>query len=106
MTCCLILLILLLVSRENVEHLVERSYVFKTKHRFSSCNNQKGIRRSERCPGQGQRADLMSLQISKEDALLSPGPALREQGKTVAAERMERMDNGKAMLTIRVIGCS
>ncbi|GHO57643.1 hypothetical protein KSB_61180 [Ktedonobacter robiniae] len=106
MTCCIILLILLLVCRENVEQLVERSYVFKTKYHFSSGNNQKRIRRSKRCPGQGQRADLMGLRISKEDTLLSPGAVLREQGEAVPAERMEGMSNGKAMFTIRVIRCS
>ncbi|GHO63427.1 hypothetical protein KSC_023190 [Ktedonobacter sp. SOSP1-52] len=48
----------------------------------------------------------MGLRISKEDALLSPGSALREQGKAMATEGMEGMGNGKAMFTIRVIRCS
>ena len=91
---------------QRFEHLVEVVYVFKTKQRFSTCNNQKGIRKGETGPGQGQRADLMALRISKEDSFLSPRPALREQGKGLATKRMERMRDGKERLTIRAIRCS
>jgi hypothetical protein len=105
-TCCIILVILLLVNRGSFEYLVEGSYVFKTKHGSPNSNDQKGIRRGETCPGQGQRAYLMGLRIGKEDTLFSPGLTLREQGKAVAVEGMEGMGNGKAMLTIRVIRCS
>lgn len=96
-------MVLLLVS---LEYLVEGFYVFKTKHRSPSGNNEKGIRKGEAGPGQRQGADLMSLRISKEGALFSPGPALREQRKAVAAEGMERMRNGKGVLSIRATGCS
>jgi hypothetical protein len=98
--------ILLLVSRESFEHLVEGSYVFKTKHRFPCGNNQKGIGGGETGPGQRERADLMGLRIGKEDPLLSPGSTLRKQGKTVATEGMKGMGNGKALLPIQVIRCS
>jgi len=76
------------------------SYVFKTKHGSPCSNNQKGIRKGKTGPGQGQRADLLGLRIGKEDALFSPGPALREQGKALATEGMERMRNGKGVLSI------
>ena len=105
-TCCAILVILLLVSRKSFEHLVEVLYVFKTKQRFSNCHNQKGIRKGETRPSQGQRAELMALRISKEDPFLSPGSALREQGKVLATKRMKGMGDGKARLTIRAIRCS
>ena len=90
-------MILLLVS---LEYLVEESYVFKTKHGSPCGNNQKGIRKGEAGPSQGERTDLMCLRISKEDALFSPGPALREQGKALATKGMKRMRNGKEVLSI------
>ena len=106
MTCCVILVILLLVSPQSFEHLVKGSDVFKTKHRFPCGNNQKGIRKGEAGPGQRERADLLRLRIGKEDPLFSPGPALREQWKAVAAEGMERVGNGKGVLSICATGCS
>jgi hypothetical protein len=48
----------------------------------------------------------MSLRIGKEEALFSPGKALGEQSKSLAAERMKGMGDGKITLTIRVIRCS
>ena len=86
------------MRRERFEHLIEMFYVFKTKHCSPCCNHQKGIRKGETGPGQRQRANLMGLRICKEDALFPPGPALREQGKALAAEGMERMSNDKGVL--------
>lgn len=48
----------------------------------------------------------MCLWIEKEDTLLSPGKALRQQGKGLTTEGMKGMGNGEAMLTIYVIRCS
>ena len=106
MTCCIILVTLLLVSRGSFQYLVEGFSIFKTKDGSPCGNDQKGIRKGEAGPGQRQRVDLMGLRISKEDPLFSPGPALREQGKTVASEGMERMGNGEGGLPICVTRCS
>jgi len=48
----------------------------------------------------------MCQRISKEDPLFSPGKALGEQKKGLTTQRMKRMGDGKAMLTIPVIRCS
>ncbi len=42
----------------------------------------------------------MRLRVCKEDALFSPGPALREQGEALTTEGMKRMRNGKGVLSI------
>lgn len=48
----------------------------------------------------------MGLRIGKEDAIFSPGKVLGEQSKSLAAERMKGMGDGKVTLIIRVIRCS
>ena len=48
----------------------------------------------------------MGQGIGKEETLFSPGKALGEQNKTLTAERMKGMRDGKVTLTIRVIRCS
>ncbi len=48
----------------------------------------------------------MALRVRKENPLLSPGSALREQEKAVAAEGMKGMDNGKGLSPIHATGCS
>jgi len=48
----------------------------------------------------------VGLLIGKEDTLFSPGQALGQQGKGMPIQRMKGVDDGKAVLTIRVIRCS
>ena len=78
----------------------------ETQESASSGEHDKGLGWGQRGPGGGKRAEVPRGRVLKDPPRLPPGQSLREEGKPLAGEGMERMRDGEEKFPIRLMGCS